>query len=176
MLDFEPNDELFVGDKILSDFGNCTDCGLCCSYFESITLYPEEIKSIAKILSITEETFINAYTKKQNENSYFLQMPCPFLKNKKCSIYPYRFFICQTFPLCINRSTNKAVLSGIYICPQATQFYEGLLQFYQDHSEDIYQKIIDIERNAEIDEKGMEIHAPSSIFSPYLDWLTKEGE
>ncbi len=68
------------------------------------------------------------------------------------------------------------MLSGIYICPQATQFYEGLLQFYKDHAQKIYQKIVAIEQHAEIDEKGMEISGPATLFSPYLDWLTRKEE
>lgn len=174
MVDFEPDDELFIGDKILSAFGSCTDCGLCCSYFETITIYPEEIASVAQVLSINKQEFIENYTKKDEEHTYSLQLPCPFLKNKKCSMYPHRFFICKTFPLCINLNTNEAVLSGIYICPQATQFYEGVLQFYKDHSQKIYQKMIAIEQHAEIGEKGMEISGPASLFSSYLDWLTRE--
>jgi len=176
MLDIDQNDELFVGDNILKDFGNCTDCGICCTYFDTLSLYPEEITSIASRLQIKETDFITRYTKTDNDQEISLQSPCPFLKKGTCMIYPYRFFICKTFPLCINLSKNQGILSGIYVCPQATQFYEGLLHYHANHHKKLYQKILTMEKKTKIDEKGMKIQGPIKLFSPYLDWLTSNKQ
>ena len=133
MLEFNYDDDLFVGDEILKEFGDCCDCGLCCKFFQPLPFYKNEIKEIADFLGITEDIFykkyVNAKYKDMDNQEISLKTPCPFLENNNCLIYKNRGFVCRTFPLCINLTTNEAVLSGVYFCPQATQFYEGLLEF-----------------------------------------------
>lgn len=175
MLEFEETDELFVGDDILKEFGSCTDCGLCCNFFSTLPLYDNELMHISKQLSIQLEEFKQNYTKRitspEKLVSYSLQIPCPFLKQKKCTIYKNRFLVCRTFPLFLNITKNKAVLTGIYLCPQATQFYEGLLAFYKEHHHELYDQIITIEKQVALDEQGMKIQGGLTLFSHYLDWL-----
>jgi Fe-S-cluster containining protein len=171
MLAIEQDDELFVGDTILKEYGDCMDCGLCCRFFNSISIYPEEIIRASTILSMDEEQFKQYYTKKGKHDEISLKTPCPFLHQNKCQIYPHRFFTCKTYPFCINLSKNKGILSGIYLCPKSTQFYEGMLQYYSKYDLEAYQKIILLEEKTNIDEKGMKIIGASSLFSPYLDWL-----
>jgi Fe-S-cluster containining protein len=175
MLEFDEADELFVGDAILNEFYSCTDCGLCCRFFSDFPIYKMEIASVSSFLKISSEQFKQNYTKrigKNVENTRFsLKTPCPFLNGNVCRIYDHRFLVCRTFPLFMNLTKNEAILSGIYLCPQATQFYEGLLEFYKKHYTELFHRLIEKEKDVLLDEKGMEIKGKDSLFSPYLDWL-----
>lgn len=175
MLIFDETDDLFVGDEILREFGLCTDCGLCCKVFSDLKIYPMEIKNISSILKINIEEFKNIYTGKQidgnDDVNYFLKSLCPFLNQNKCQIYDHRFLVCRTFPLFINLTRKEAVLSGIYLCPQATQFYEGLLDFYQQHHTKLYHILTEKEQHVSLGEHGMKIIGEASLFEPYLDNL-----
>jgi len=171
MLTINQDDDLFIGDSILQEFGKCTDCGLCCRFFDSLPIYPDEIENISAKLSISKEQFKQGYTKQDKEGEISLKTPCPFQSENHCQIYPHRFFTCRTFPLCINLTQNQGIISGIYLCPQATQFYEGMLAYYHKHHPKTYQHLVHLEEKTTIDEKGMKITGPASLFSPYLDWL-----
>ncbi|RLF56787.1 MAG: hypothetical protein DRN27_09045 [Thermoplasmata archaeon] len=175
MLEFNGDDDLFVGDEILKEYGDCCDCGLCCKYFQPLPFFKEEIKEIADFLGINEDIFykkyVNAKYKDKDNQEISLKTPCPFLENNNCLIYEHRGFVCRTFPLCINLTTNEAVLSGIYFCPQATQFYEGLLDFLKKNHPTEYKKLILMEKQLQIQEGGLKIQGKSTIFSAYLDWL-----
>lgn len=175
MLEFTETDELFVGDEILKEFWSCLDCGLCCSFFSILLIYDAEIEEIASFLGITPEAFEKRYTKRiddsKEDTNYSLKTPCSFLDGNKCRIYKHRFLICRTFPLFINLTTNKAILSGIYLCPQATQFYEGLLDFYQQQHQQLYDQLLEKEKQVSIGERGMKIQGEASLFIPYLDFL-----
>lgn len=175
MLEFSEADELFVGDEILKEFGSCTDCGLCCSYFSILPIYEVELNELATLLHLTTEEFEQKHIKKikdSNEhNIYSLNTPCSFLEGNNCRIYEHRFLVCRTFPLFMNLSTNQAILSGIYLCPQATQFYEGLLDFYQMYHHHLYEQFLKKEKQVSIGEDGMKIQGEASLFIPYLDAL-----
>jgi len=175
MLEFNETDELFVGDEILNECWSCLDCGLCCSFFPILPIYDSEIKDAATLLGCTIQDFENKYTKKIEDSNkdtfYSLKTPCSFLEGNTCRMYEHRFLICRTFPLFINLTTNQAVLSGIYLCPQATQFYEGLLDFYQQQHQLLYEQLLEKEKQIRMDEEGMKIQGEASLFIPYLDFL-----
>ncbi len=178
MLDFNETDELFVGDDILKNFASCTDCGLCCRFFSDLTLYEKEVEEIVKELGISLEKFkqkyVNSVDTSNDSTTYSFNIPCSFLHQNRCMIYHHRFLVCRTFPLFMNLTTNKAILTGIYVCPQATQFFEGLLDFYQKDYHHLYHQIIEKEKHILIDDDGMEIMGSVSLFAPYLDWLNSK--
>jgi Fe-S-cluster containining protein len=175
MLEFNKTDELFVGDEILREFGSCTDCGLCCSYFSILPIYEAELNEVATLLHLTTEEFEQRYIKKITvtieQTFYSLKTPCLFLEGNNCRIYEHRFLVCRTFPFFKNLTTNQAILSGIYLCPQATQFYEGLLDFYQKYHQQLYEQLLKKEKQVSIAEDGMKIQGKASLFFPYLDAL-----
>jgi Fe-S-cluster containining protein len=177
MLEFSETDELFVGDKILHEFGSCSDCGLCCRFFSILPVYEEEINQISYTLGITYERFKQRYIKKiKNSNGQIinsLKTPCCFLDGNNCGIYKHRFLVCRTFPFFMNLTTNKGILSGIYLCPQATQFYEGLLDFYQNYHLRLYEELLKKEKEFSLNKEGMTIQGEASLFIPYLDFLHK---
>ena len=175
MLSIEVDDDLYVGDELLQEFTPCLDCGLCCKFFDPLPVYEEEIDDLVSTLKITKTEFKKTYTKrlrkKDSIEKVSLKTPCPFQKGNLCQIYPKRLFICRTFPLLINLTKDIGVLSGIYVCPQATQFYEGMLDFYQGHQPNVYHQLVEKENQLTIGKNGMKIMGPAVIFSFFLDWL-----
>jgi Fe-S-cluster containining protein len=176
MLDFNETDELFVGDDILKDFACCTDCGLCCRFFSHLILYEKEVDEIINYLDISlnefTQKYVNDVDNSEDSTKYSFHIPCSFLHQNNCMIYSHRFLVCRTFPFFMNLTTDKAILTGIYLCPQATQFYEGLIDFYKKYYPDLYQHLIEKEKEILIVDNGMEITGSVSLFAPYLDWLS----
>ena len=175
MVIIELDDELYVGDELLQEFSKCLECGLCCKFFDPLPIYNEEIEDLVSTLTTTTTDFKKTYTKRLRRSETIekvsLKTPCPFQKGNLCQIYDKRWFICRTFPLFINLSKNTGVLSGIYVCPQSTQFYEAMIDFYNTRQPEFYRQFIEKEKQLTIGKNGMKIKGPAAIFSYYLDWL-----
>ena len=175
MIEFGPDDKLFTGTSLLNDLFDCTTCGLCCMDFDDLPIYASEVEELASHLGLDKQDFKKRFTKdyfksEGLETSSF-RTPCRFLEDRKCMIYSHRPFICRFYPLVVNISTNEAVLSGIYFCPQATQLYEGLIEFYRSRDEMIYGKLMKIEAKSEYSSKGWELKDTQSLITRYLDWI-----
>jgi Fe-S-cluster containining protein len=175
MLEFEESDKLFIGNKILKEFGDCLSCGLCCKLFPSIELYPEEIKLIRKYLNIDKKQLAAKYIRSDKSNNVsnkiLLKTPCPFQENNQCKIHEVKPFDCKTFPFIINFTRQIAILNGIYVCPQATQFYEGFLEFCKINNPSTYDAIFINEKNTKISKLGMKLKIDSKNFISYIDWI-----
>ena len=84
-------------DEVVSEI-DCTKCAHCCK-----TISPQvnkaDIKSISAFLEISKDEFIEKYLKLDDEDEYEMNaLPCPFLKDDKCSIYEVRPKDCRDFP------------------------------------------------------------------------------
>lgn len=180
MLEFDVCDELFIGDKILQDFGDCLSCGLCCKVFPSIEVATDEIKLIVKKLNIDSKQFAINYLKThKSENGQIklsLKTPCPFQEDNHCKIHEIKPFDCKTFPLLINITSKIAVLNGIYLCPQATQFYEGFLEFCKINDPKTYEDIIGKEKTTELSQLGLKLTINSEKVSNYIDWICSDKQ
>jgi len=180
MLEFEASDELFIGNKILQNFGDCLSCGLCCKVFPSIEVTTDEIKLIGKKLNIDSKQFATHYLKTDgSENGKIilsLKTPCPFQENNHCKIHEFKPFDCKTFPLLINITSKIAVLNGIYLCPQATQFYEGFLEFCKINDPQTYEDIIGTEKITQLSQLGFKLTIDSKKVSSYIDWIYSDKE
>lgn len=180
MLEFDENDKLFIGDNVLKDFGNCLDCGLCCKLFDYIEIADEEIQSIAQYLKITQKDFRKKYTKNNRKQNALtktsLKTPCHFQRLSKCTIQKRKPFDCKTFPLFINITKGQAILTGIYLCPQATHFYQGFLEFCQHYNRSLYDILISLEQKAPWTSLGLELTLPSKPLGCYIDWLSADTE
>ena len=178
MVSIDVDDDLYVGDEFLQEFTHCLDCGLCCKFFDPLPIYEEEIDDLISTLHISKTEFKKTYTKrlrkKDSIEKVSMKTPCPFQIGNLCQIYQKRWFICRTFPLLINLTKEIGVLSGIYVCPQATQFYEGMLDFYQKRQPSVYKQLLEKEKVLTIGKNGMKIKGPAAIFSFYLDWLHRK--
>jgi uncharacterized protein len=108
---------------------DCTNCANCCK-----TLSPQvsqtDIKRISAFLQISETEFIEKYLKIGDENKYEMNaLPCPFLKDDKCSIYEVRPTVCREYP----HTDKKGFTSRKYmhignteICPAVYHILETM--------------------------------------------------
>lgn len=77
---------------------DCTKCGNCCAEMQ-LQVTDRDISGLARALQIKPQQFREKYTEKQRDGSRYLrEVPCPFLKRRKCSIYESRPSRCRGFP------------------------------------------------------------------------------
>jgi uncharacterized protein len=78
---------------------DCTQCGNCCNHLQP-DLEDYEIDKLADIDNISRDEFVKNFTEKgEFENEIYLKtIPCKYLKDKKCSIYPDRPHTCKSYP------------------------------------------------------------------------------
>ena len=82
----------------------CNKCGACCTLEDFLTAgetnsKPEEHPEIhAKIKALSEELGKMWEANEAKYNNYTMHTPCPFLINKRCSIYEIRPLGCRLFP------------------------------------------------------------------------------
>ena len=85
-------------NKKVSEAIDCTTCGNCCRSL-MINVEPGEPEILAIHLdiplSILKEKFIE---ESQQGRMIVNTIPCHFLADNKCSIYPHRFNECREFP------------------------------------------------------------------------------
>jgi len=175
MLEFNETDELFIGNELLKEFSDCLECGICCKIFDFIELNDFDIKNISKHLDIDKKEFISRYTKEKiNTETYSkisLLAPCPFQKSNMCTIHEFKPFDCTIFPLLINITKEKAVLSGIYLCPQSTNFFQGYLEYCKNYFPSVFIELIELESNASLSKLGLKLMVNSKSIESYIDWI-----
>jgi Fe-S-cluster containining protein len=81
----------------------CTRCGACCRWTGSVLLTDRDIACMAEKLNLTEQAFIDRYTRlAPNRIQLALtERPdgsCCFLSGNRCSIYAARPVQCRSFP------------------------------------------------------------------------------
>jgi len=100
----------------------CTECGKCCTGAPGYVWITEsEIEQISQYLGMTQDAFRKHYVRKVGDRFSLVEDPqtfsCPFLKDKRCSIYPTRPKQCQTFPWWLqNLRSEKAFKEAGKIC------------------------------------------------------------
>ena len=89
----------------------CTKCGVCCKLDDF--LCAGEIKEImehpeigAKLRTLYDELAVQLEQGEDKYDEYAMHNPCPFIKNKLCTIYEIRPEGCKQFP-----NTRFAMLS-----------------------------------------------------------------
>lgn len=77
---------------------DCRQCGNCCKTL-MIVVTEEELARVASLTSADPADFkSNHITEGWNGKMILNQMPCQFLNNRECTIYPDRFAGCREFP------------------------------------------------------------------------------
>ena len=111
---------------------DCTQCANCCIELET-SFKMDEIDRLARSSIIEKEQFIKESTKPDaygDEQIVWLKsQPCQFLKDKRCSIYPYRPGECQEYPyLQKDQVVHRllGVVSNYGRCPIVYNVYELL--------------------------------------------------
>lgn len=103
---------------------NCEKCDAeCCKqnpYGGPIDILPVEYKRLAE--KYGPQHFL------LQEDKYVLPMPCPFLKQGRCSIYPDRPMICVIFPFqsgAVN-GEGKLVMAVASSCPEGRRIARNI--------------------------------------------------
>jgi uncharacterized protein len=85
-------------EKRISPQISCTDCGNCCQTL-MINITPLECEDISNHMQMDVEDFKTNYVETSQQGMMIMnQMPCAFLKDKKCTVYEHRFTECREFP------------------------------------------------------------------------------
>ncbi len=89
---------VFRLDQRISPRINCTDCGNCCKSL-MVLINDTEADNLSQHLGQSREDFDQAYLEKGSNGLMIMnRMPCPFLIDRKCSVYEHRFEGCKEFP------------------------------------------------------------------------------
>jgi len=116
-------------NQIYSSKIDCTACGNCCIVIRPL-VSNKDIKRITRYLNLSEDEFEKEYTEIDNEGDrLFKNLPCRFLLNKRCSIYPYRPFECRSYPHLHKKDFTYrlfGVIENYSVCPIVFNVYEDL--------------------------------------------------
>ena len=125
-------------NRIIINFSDCSICGLCCKD-EELTIKEPDVNKISRNLQLDKKSFLEQYTNyNPATKETIMNMPCPFLKENRCTIYPIRPEICRNYPIFIVEKEGLVIFSEIEMCAQATHFHEVFLDFLSEHFPDIY--------------------------------------
>ncbi len=113
----------------------CTTCANCCRQLSPV-FTENDIKKISKKQKKTPAALIKQYFRKSRESEGFVlrRMPCPFLKDNKCSIYSVRPDTCKSFPhLSHDDLSGHPLLAfeNTRICPQVFLTIKELRENYE---------------------------------------------
>lgn len=126
-------------EKVFTEYGDCSNCDhkICCKIYPPV-INNDEILRIAKFKKISiddlKKKFLLDYIIElengKTKNDYIInQIPCPFLDNNKCSIYPVRPLSCKQYPF---QTGLQLILDGFEICPIATLLASEIWELHQD--------------------------------------------
>jgi len=102
---------------------NCKNCNDYCCKNEMVGLFKSEVELLKKI-----KPDLNL---KDFGEILYLEPPCPFFKDNKCSIYEQRPIICRSFPVFLQGSNNKNYIKKHSFCPKHRDldFFDGSEMF-----------------------------------------------
>ncbi len=109
---------------------DCTSCGNCCKN-NILVMDENDINRFLLIIDKNKEEYKKEYLHYyKSQNIYIMnRVPCPYLKDNKCSIYEYRANSCRVYP---ELKTFEHIISigniikNTSICPIIYNFYEFL--------------------------------------------------
>jgi len=108
---------------------DCTKCGNCCIQ-QSPTLTKNDISRISEFIGLSENEFIENYIDSSDkEEIIFVNRPCKFLKNRKCTIYDLRPKDCISYPHTQKKDFTSRLLGVIEnysVCPIVFNLVEQL--------------------------------------------------
>ena len=117
-------------NKEVTDQIDCTACANCCIKLHTY-LSDSEIDKLAEIENLSRDDFMAANTEEDDplDGPYLKEIPCKYLKDKKCTIYEDRPEECRSYP-----NTHKdefssrtfGMISNYEICPIVFNVYERL--------------------------------------------------
>ena len=135
-------------NEFVKGFADCSICGVCCIE-ENLTLYNPDINLLSKKLDIDKKSFLEKYTHYNNKTKETLMnMPCPFFKNGKCSMYSIRPKNCRNYPIFILKDGLVRIVE-IEGCAISTHFNELFLDFCEKNYPDFYKQVMSQDKDFE---------------------------
>ena len=108
---------------------DCTKCGNCCMVMKPLIL-KKDLKSLSLVTNITMDEFKTEYLQIDEDGDMsFNKLPCPFLKNLKCSVYDCRPDDCRSYPHLHKKefiSRLFGVIDSYSVCPIVFNVFEDL--------------------------------------------------
>ena len=107
---------------------DCTTCGNYCMKLKPF-ITEQDIKSLSQRLNFSPQQVKDDYIEIDEGNQYFKNLPCSFLKEKKCTVYNDRPEDCRSFPHMHKRnfiSRLWGVIENYSICPIVFNVFERL--------------------------------------------------
>jgi hypothetical protein len=111
---------------------DCTTCANCCKEVKP-TFSEEDVARLSGRLGVARQEFIDAHlqkTKPGQENPWTTcTLPCPFLKENKCSVYEDRPADCRNYPYLYESDLVFRMMSMIgrtFTCPIVYEVMEEL--------------------------------------------------
>lgn len=107
---------------------DCTACGNCCMKLKPC-ITEKDIKKLSHRLNLNPQQIKDDYIEIDEGVQYFRNIPCSFLKDKKCTVYNDRPEDCASYPhlhkkLFISRLWG--VIDNYSICPIVFNVFEKL--------------------------------------------------
>lgn len=107
---------------------DCTTCGNCCMKLKPF-ISEQDIKILSQRLNFSPQQVMDEYLEIDEGDQYFKNLPCSFLKDKKCTVYNSRPKACKSFPhlhkpMFISRLWG--VIGNYSICPIVFNVFERL--------------------------------------------------
>lgn len=116
---------------------DCTACANCCTVLQPL-ITKKDIKRIIRALNTSGEEFTKEYIEINMDGDPVLKdMPCRFLVNNKCTLYPYRPYDCRSYPHLHKREFTYRLLGVICnyaVCPIVFNVYEDLKTIMRFHN------------------------------------------
>lgn len=107
---------------------DCTNCGNCCDKLQPY-IKDRDISKLSEKLNMTPDQIEDKYIESDQFDKHFKNLPCSFLKNKKCTIYNDRPEDCHSYPHLHKKGFTSRLLGVIEnysICPIVFNVYEHL--------------------------------------------------
>lgn len=91
----------------------CDMCGALCCKILPPELGGSDIIRLAKTLKINKRKFLKKYTHIDEKNLVYLNSPCPFLEDNKCTVYHSRPEICREYPFVMGNISGFPCMRGM---------------------------------------------------------------
>ena len=169
-----------VLQHIIEDMGDCLDCGICCK-FPTVGVTQKDIKRMARYLDLSEGAFKRNHVASIKGRQVLINGNdgCTFLTaDNECLVYPERPYPCWTFPFNVQLKTGVVEIRYIEMCPKATHFFFGFLEFIKQYYPATYasvKKTLD-ENPAKEGEFSACVTLPSVLITQYMLWVLLEGK